>query len=159
MPAITSLPAAKQEAKPLRVAVYLRFASICAGQPFSIAMQTDYYTEHIGNDPGCTLVGIYSDVGMSGLRMDNRMEFQRMLTDCKQGKINRIIVKSTSRFARNTSDLLAAVRLLKSLGVSVFFERENLDSASLNNEMLLTLQEMAAQEESYRLSAKERLVV
>ena len=159
MPAITTIPAAGQAAKPLRVAVYLRAAANSAGQQHHTSMQKDYYTEHIGNDPGCTLVDIYSDVGVNALRMDNRMEFQRMLADCGQGKIDRIIVRSTSRFARSTSDLLAAVRLLKSLGVSVFFERENLDSANLNNEMLLALQEMAAQEANCQLSAKERLVV
>lgn len=97
-----------------------------------------------------------ADEGTSGLSMEKRAELQRLLRDCKRGKIDRIIVKSVSRFARNTSELLTALRFLKEVGVSVFFEEQSIDSDKLNSEMILTFPGMAAQQESVAISGNMR---
>jgi len=156
MPAITTIPAAEQEAKLLRMAAYARTSSDSADQQHSYAAQVKYYTEYIGSHPDWILTEIYTDEGLTGTRDDKREEFQRMLADCQRGKIDRILVKSVSRFARNTSDCLTAIRLLKSLGVTVFFEKENLDSANMGDEFILTMHGMAAQDESLTISSNVR---
>ena len=91
---------------------------------------------------------VYADEGISGVSVNKRDDFARMLADCKRGKIDRIITKSTSRFARNTLDAIGVIRELKDIGVTVYFEKENLDTATLTSENLLTLYSLFAQEES-----------
>lgn len=111
-----------------------------------------YYTKLIEKKPEWELVEIYADEGISGASTEKRDDFNRMVEDCRKGKIDRIITKSTSRFARNTLDTIRIIRELKSLGVTVFFEKENLDTALLTSENLLTLYATFAQEESLSIS-------
>lgn len=91
-------------------------------------VQTRHYTEKINSEPKWTLVGIFADKGISGTSTKKRDEFNRMINMCKRGKIDMIITKSISRFARNTVDYLKYVRMLKDIGVDVFFEEQGIHS-------------------------------
>ena len=155
MPAMTTIPAEIQAQSILRMAAYCRVSSNSADQLNSYAMQVRHYTDHVSAHPGWILVDIYADK-LTGTEAETREEFQRMLADCKRGKIDRILVKSVSRFARNTSDCLTVIRLLKSLGVTVLFEKENLDTANMKGEFELTMHGMAAQGESMGISGNLR---
>lgn len=134
----TILPQKKEDDLPiLRVAAYCRVSSDSDDQLHSFAAQTEYYTKLIGENSHWTLADIYADEGITGTSMRRRDEFKRMIADCKKGKIDRILTKSVSRFARNTVDCLDTVRLLSSLGISVLFEKEQLDTAKMSSEVLL----------------------
>lgn len=102
------------------------------------------------------LVDIYADEGITGTEMKKRDDFNRLIYDCKKQKIDRIITKSISRFARNTTELLTVVRMLKELGVSVYFEEQGIDTETLDLEMILTFPGMAAQKESETISENMR---
>lgn len=156
MPTITAIPAAEHVPRQLRMAAYCRVSSDSADQLNSYAAQVKHYTEFIGNNPNWILADIYADEGLTGTRADKREEFQRMIADCKRGKIDRILVKSVSRFSRNTADCLSAIRILKSLGVTVLFEKEHLDTAEMSSEFTLTMQGMVAQSESMSISGNMR---
>lgn len=99
---------------------------------------------------------IYADEAVTGTRMDKRDDLNRLLRDCRKGKIDRIITKSVSRFARNTTELLTMVRGLKELGVSIYFEEQGIDTAAIDLEMILTFPGMAAQKESETISENMR---
>ncbi|MCL2532109.1 MAG: recombinase family protein [Oscillospiraceae bacterium] len=160
MPQITTIPAFDLPTPvQLRMAAYCRVSSDSADQLYSYAAQVRHYTEYINANPDWTLVDIYADEGITGTESGKRNEFQRLLADCRRGKIDRVLCKSISRFARNTEDCLNAVRLLKSLGVTVFYEHENLDTADMDGEFLLTMQGMVAQEESMSISRNLRWAV
>ena len=103
----------------LRVAAYCRVSSDSADQLHSYAAQIRAYTQAINAHDGWDLVDIYADEGLTGTRMDKREDFNRLMADCRKGKIDKIVVKSISRFARNTRDCLATLRELSSLGVTV----------------------------------------
>lgn len=109
----------------IRAAAYCRVSSSSDDQINSYMAQMTYYTHKFENSETETLVDLYADEGISGTREDKRPEFQRLIKDCRKGKIDRIYTKSISRFARNTRDCLKNVRELKSLGISIFFEKEN----------------------------------
>ena len=156
MPQITTIPTAEQTKALLRMTAYCRVSSNSADQLNSYAAQVKHYTEFINANPDWTLVDIFADEGLTGTEAEKRDEFQRMLADCQRGKIDRILCKSISRFARNTSDCLTAIRLLKSLGVTVFFENDNIDTADMDGEFLLTMRGMVAQEESQSISRNVR---
>ena len=115
----------------LRVAAYCRVSSDSADQKHSYATQIRAYTEKIGGHEGWELVDVYADEGLTGTRMDQREDFNRMLADCRKGKIDKVLVKSISRFARNTKDCLAALRELTGLGVTVHFEKKDLLTAKV----------------------------
>ena len=151
-------PAAPEKAK-LRVAAYARVSSDSADQLNSYLAQVDYYTRHIGENPGWELVDIYADEGISGLDTRKRDEFNRMLADCRAGKIDRILVKSMSRFARNTRDSLRFMRELMRLGVTIRFEKENIDTGKLSSEQTATIYAAFAQMESTGHSSNMRLSV
>ncbi|MCM1486736.1 MAG: recombinase family protein [Firmicutes bacterium] len=102
-------------------------------------------------------MGYYLDEGISGTSAEKRTEFQRLLNDCRKGKIDRVLTKSISRFARNTKDSLEAVRELKTLGISVYFEKENIDTSEISSEMMLAIYSQFAQEESMSISKNCRL--
>jgi len=136
----------------LRVAAYARVSSGKDAMLQSLAAQVSYYSNLIQRRPDWEYAGVYADEGVTGTK-DSRPEFQRMLADCRDGKIDMIITKSISRFARNTVTLLETVRELKLLGVDVFFEEQNIHSKSGDGELLLTILASYAQEES--LSASE----
>ena len=123
----------------LRVAGYARVSSDSDGQLNSFSAQVNYYQRLIEKNSEWELAEIYADEAVSGVSLDKRDDFGRMLDDCQKGKIDRIITKSTSRFARNTLDAIRTIRELKDMGVTVYFEKENLDTATLTSENLLTL--------------------
>ena len=106
----------------LRVAAYCRVSSDSRDQLHSYAAQIRAYTEEIALHDGWELIDVYADEGLTGTRMDKREDFNRMMADCRKGKIDRILVKSVSRFARNTKDCLSTLRELSGMGVSVKFE-------------------------------------
>lgn len=116
-----------------------------------MSAQISYYNQLIGRRADWTLAGIYSDEGLSGTK-DDRDEFLRLLEDCRARKIDLVLTKSISRFARNTVTLLETVRELKKLGVDVYFERENIHSLSSDGEVMLTILASYAQEESRSVS-------
>ncbi len=154
---ITEITAVKQKSdKPIRLAAYCRVSSDSADQLHSFATQIRYYSEYERKHPEYTLVDIYADEGLTGTDMKKRDELNRLIRDCKKGKIDRIIVKSVSRFARNTEELLITLRLLKSIGVSVYFEEQGIDTDKLNMEMIVTFPGMAAQQESMSISRNMR---
>lgn len=111
----------KKEYRQLRVAAYCRVSTKQEEQLNSYEVQTKYYTEKITAEPKWTLVDIFADKGISGTSVKNRDEFRRMIKFCKKGRIDMIITKSISRFARNTVDCLKYIRILKDIGVDVYF--------------------------------------
>ena len=135
-----------------RVAAYARVSSGKDAMLHSLSAQVSYYSELIQNHSGWQYVGVYADEALTGTK-DNRENFQRLLADCRDGKVDLIITKSISRFARNTVTLLKTVRELKTMGVDVFFEEQNIHSLSADGELMLTILASYAQEES--LSASE----
>lgn len=137
--------------KRMRVAAYARVSTEKGAMLHSLAAQIGYYSELIQSNPEYEYVGVYADEGLSGT-LESRPEFQRMLQDCRDGKIDRILCKSISRFARNTVMLLKTVRELKQLGVSVYFEEQNIDTMSGEGELMLTVLASFAQEESRSVS-------
>ena len=134
-----------------RVAAYARVSTGKDAMLHSLAAQVSYYSELIQRNPKYEYAGVYADEGLSGTR-ESRPEFQRMLKDCSDGKIDRILCKSISRFARNTVVLLETVRELKGLGVSVYFEEQNIDTMSGDGEFMLSILASFAQEESRSVS-------
>ena len=148
-----------REKKPdiLRVAAYCRVSSDSSDQLHSYAAQIRKYTEEIGNHDGWELVDIYADEGLTGTRMDKREDFNRMLSDCRKGRIDKILVKSISRFARNTKDCLASLRELLTLGVSVCFEKENINTETLTTELMVSVFGALSQQESVSISQNQRM--
>ena len=138
--------------KAIRVAAYARVSSGKDAMLHSLSAQVSYYSTLIQANSEWTYCGVYADEAKTGTK-DSRENFQRMLTDCRNGKIDLVITKSISRFARNTVTLLETVRELKSLGVDVYFEEQNIHTLSADGEMMLTILASYAQEES--LSASE----
>lgn len=139
-----------------KVAAYCRVSTDSKDQLNSYRTQIGYYTNFIVQHPGWELVDVYADEGITGTFLEKRDEFKRMLQDCRAGKITRILVKSVSRFARNTLELIETTRELKDLGVVVVFEEQGIDTAQMLGEMQLTLLAMAAQEESTSISKNMR---
>ena len=111
-----------------KVAAYCRVSTDSKDQLNSYHTQIGYYTNFIAQHPGWELVDIYADEGITGTSLEKRDEFKRMLADCRAGKISRILVKSVSRFARNTLELIETTRELKELGVVVVFEEQGIDN-------------------------------
>ena len=134
-----------------RVAAYVRVSSGKDAQLHSLSAQISYYNNYIGSRGDWVLAGIYADEAMTGTK-DNRPEFQKMLTDCRAGKIDMVIAKSITRLARNTVTLLETARELKALGIDIYFEKENIRSLSTDGELMLTLLASFAQEESRSVS-------
>lgn len=138
----------------IRVAAYCRVSTDKTDQVNSFLTQMRYYTDYIKSNPKMILIDIYADEGISGTLMDKRDEFKRLLKDCKNRKIDRVLVKSVTRFARNSLECIEAVRELKSYGVSVFFENDKIDTENMNSEMLLYIKSAFAQNESMSLSKR-----
>ena len=143
----------KETQKPrIRVAAYCRVSTSSDVQLGSLETQMKIFEQRIREHPGWELVNIYADEGISGTCVSRRKQFQRMIRDAESGKIDFIITKSLSRFARNTMECLKYVRELKSHGVYILFEKENIDTQSGMSEMLLTVMAAFAQEESRSIS-------
>ena len=152
---IRRIPATPKVPEVVRVAAYARVSADKDAAFHSLEAQTDYYDGYVTSHPDWRLVGIYSDNAISGTVVD-RPEFRRMMDDARAGKIDRIITKSITRFARNTVVLLSSIRELKHLGVDVYFEKEDMHSISPDGELLLTLLAMYAEEEARSASENQK---
>ncbi len=154
MPTVTVIQPTITEEKSsiIRCAAYCRVSSDSEDQINSFMAQLKYYENFLADSETETLINVYADEGVTGTREDKREDFQRMMSDCRKGKIDRIYTKSISRFARNTKDCLKNIRELKFLGITVFFEKENIDTANMPDEMMITIMGGLAQEESTSIS-------
>jgi len=141
----------------LRVASYSRVSTDFEEQLTSFRAQKAYYTDLIMRTPEWTLAGTYADEGLSGASAEKRPDFMRMYRHCKMGKIDLIITKSISRFARNTLDSIGYVRKLKAMGIGVLFEKENINTLEENSEVVLTILASLAQEELNSLSGNVKM--
>ena len=139
-----------------RVAAYCRVSTDSEEQLTSYQNQMRVYTEMIAARKEWEFAGLYADEAVSGTTAEKRDDFQRLLADCRAGKIDRILVKSISRFARNTLDCLQTVRELKQLGVAVEFEKEGIDTGKVSGEMLTAVFASLAQAESESISKNMR---
>ena len=157
-PNVTIIPAKVQTAEnrdkyhQLRVAAYCRVSTEQEEQQNSYQVQIAYYTDLINRKKEWSLVGIFADEGISGTQTKNRAEFKRMIRMCKNKKIDLVITKSISRFARNTVDCLEYVRQLKDLGIGVIFEKENINTLTMTSEFMIALYGSFAQAESESIS-------
>ena len=154
---ITIIPPSEGRPDVLRVAAYCRVSTDLDEQASSYASQIRSYTELISQHEGWELVDIYADEAASGTKTDKREDFNRLLADCRKGKIDRVLVKSISRFSRNTKDCLAALRELMRLGVTVQFEKENIDTGTLTTELMVSVSGSLAQQESMSISQNIRM--
>ena len=146
------------EEKPkLRVAAYCRVSTDSDEQASSYEVQVEHYANFINSNSEWELAGIYADDGISGTSTKNREEFNRLIQDCMENKVDRIITKSISRFARNTLDCLKYIRQLKEKNIPVFFEKENIDTMDSKGEIMLTIMASLAQQESQSLSQNVKL--
>ena len=152
-PTITPQEQAKKLYRQLRVVAYCRVSTKQEEQLNSYETQRNYYTERINAEPNWTLVAIFADKGITGTSVKNRDEFNKMIKLCKRGKVDMIITKSISRFARNTLDCLKYTRMLKAIGVDVFFEEEGIHSTQPGAEFYITIYGSIAQSESENISA------
>ena len=146
------LSSRKDEYRRLRVAAYCRVSTDEEDQLNSLETQMQYYTSKIAENPNWTMVGIYADEGITGTRADKRDKFMKLMRDCQKGKVDYILTKSTSRFARNTVDSLTWIRKLRAIGIGVYFEEQNLDSSKVENETLIGFFSVMAQSESESIS-------
>ena len=156
IPANPKAVAEAQKRRQLRVAAYCRVSTDDEEQLTSYEAQKTYYTDKIMTNPEWSMVGIFADEGITGTSARKRPEFQRMVKWCRSGKIDLVLVKSISRFARNTVDCLNYIRVLKANKVSVFFEKENINTMETDSEMLITMMGAFAQAESESISANVR---
>lgn len=146
------IPVAPRQRKKQRIAAYCRVSTLMACQETSISGQVRHYRQKILENQDWELADIYLEVGVTGTRTERRPELQRLLRDCGAGKIDLILTKSISRFARNTADCLEMVRRLTALGVAIRFEKEALDTGDMESEFLLTVLACLAEEESRSIS-------
>ena len=138
--------------KKVKVAAYARVSTEKEEQEDSFERQVEYYTVKIKSNPEWDFVEVYADPGITGTRAEKRPNFMRMFEDCRDGKIDKILVKSISRFARNTVDALNYIRELKDMSVSVCFENENIDTLTPGGEVLITILAAMAEQESRTMS-------
>ena len=156
-PRVVVIPAnTLKQTRKLRVAAYARVSSNSEDQLNSFAAQNAHYTELITSNPDWEFVDVYADKGITETSAEKRDDFQRLLADCRRGRIDKILVKSSSRFARNAKECLEAVRELKALDVSVCFEEQNIDTGELSGELLVAIFAMMDQKESETISQNIR---
>ena len=156
IPAKVETPQEQEKKRHLRVAAYCRVSTDSEEQLSSYENQLAYYTEKIMKEPGWTMAGVFADEGITGTSTCKRKEFLRMIRQCRQGKIDMILAKSVSRFARNTVDTLNFTRELRGLGIPVIFEEQNINSIYPESEFLITLHGAFAQAESESTSSRVR---
>ena len=135
-----------------RIAAYCRVSSRRDEQLHSLTPQINFYRSLFENDDTVIFVGIYAEEGLSGTQAESRPQFMKMIEDCRSGLIDCIWTKSVSRFGRNTVDTLIYTRELRSLGIDVFFEKENIHSTESSGELMLTLMATFAESESEAMS-------
>ena len=156
MKRITKIDAAAKETKKLRVAAYARVSTDSADQLVSLDAQKEHYEQVIKNCPNWEFAGLYYDEGVSGTKMAKRDGLLRMLADCERGFIDYILVKSISRFSRNTVESVETVRRLSAMGIYIFFEKENIDTGKMEGEMMLSIMSSIAEDESRSLSENNK---
>ncbi len=149
----------QQSERRLRVAAYCRVSTDQEEQECSYEAQIGYYTEKINKNPEWQMAGIFADEGITGTQAKKRPEFLKMIRLCRQRKIDLILTKSLSRFARNTVDSLKYIRELKALGIAIIFEKENINTLETDTEMMLTIMSCFAQANYtlYQLNAKSNI--
>ena len=140
----------------LRVAAYCRVSTDSEEQINSYKNQLAYYTEKIGGNPAWKMAGIYADEGITGTSMKHREDFKRMLRACREGRIDLILCKSVSRFGRNSVDVLRTIRALRERGIGVMFEKEAVDTRTMNSELILAFHSAFSQSESESISGNVR---
>lgn len=140
-----------------KVAAYARVSTDSDEQYTSYEAQVNYYTGYIQSRVDWEYINVYADEGISGTNTKKRVQFNKMIEDALEGKINLIITKSISRFARNTLDTISYIRKLKAAGVEVFFEKENLWTFDSKSEMVLSMLAAIAQEESRSISENVKI--
>lgn len=145
-----------EKTEKIRLAAYCRVSTEKTDQLNSFIAQIKYYSDYAKKNTQYELVDIYADEGLTGTDMKKRNEFNRLLNDCKKRKIDRVITKSTSRFARNTQDFLIVIRMLKEIGVSVYFEEQGIDTGKLNMEMFAAFPGLMSHQESENISQNMR---
>jgi len=146
----------RHTAAKIRVAAYCRVSTGTDDQLVSLETQKSHYEDLIFANPDWQFAGLYYDEGISGTSKEKRPALMRMVADCEAGKIDRIMTKSLSRFARNTTDCLELVRKLLDLGITIFFEKENLDTGSMESELLLSIMSSLAESESVSMSENNK---
>ena len=156
MKRITKIDAAAKEAKKLRVAAYARVSTDSADQLVSLDAQKEHYEQVIKNCPNWEFAGLYYDEGVSGTKMAKRDGLLRMLADCERGLIDYILVKSISRFSRNTVESVETVRRLSAMGIYIFFEKESIDTGKMEGELMLSIMSSLAEDESRSLSENNK---
>jgi len=156
MKKIRTIEAAVIEEKKLRVCSYCRVSTDQAEQNNSFSAQVEHYTTYIKNNPAWEFLGIYSDDGISGKNVAKRPDFMRMVKDAENKKIDLIITKSISCFARNTADRLETVRKLKLISVGIYFEKENINTLNAESELMLSVISSVAEEELVPISQNMR---
>ena len=165
-PVVKTIPATKATAstsksaarkQKLRVAAYCRVSTLQEEQECSYEAQVLHYTEYILRHEGWVLAGIFADEGISGTDTRKRDDFNRMISSCMEGRIDMIITKSISRFARNTLDCLNYIRLLREKQIPVYFEKENINTMDARGEVLITIMASLAQQESQSISQNVRM--
>ena len=149
-------PTIRPQKQKIRVCAYARVSSNSDDQLNSFSAQVEYFTQLIQAHSDWKFVDIYADEGITGTRADKRDDFQRMMRDCRAGRIDRILVKSISRFGRNSADCIEAVRELKILGIAVAFEKEGIDTGRMTNEMYFSMYSAFSQEESTSIAKNMR---
>lgn len=137
----------------LKVAAYCRVSTDDEDQLNSYHTQKAYYTEHIKRNPRWRFAGIYADEGITGTQVKKRDEFLRLIDDCEDGKIDLILTKSVSRYARNIVDCISYIRKLKALGIGIYFEEQNINSLTEDSEVYIGIYGVLAQSESENISA------
>ena len=137
------------------VAAYARVSSGKDAMLHSLSAQVGYYSELIQSNPEWRFCGVFADEAITGTK-ESRPEFQKMLAECRKGKIDLIITKSISRFARNTITVLETVRELKMLGIDIYFQEQNIHSISADGELMLSILSSYAQEESFSASENQK---
>ena len=161
-PKVITIPAKPEAAaqqtikRQLRVAAYCRVSTDDEEQLTSYEAQQNYYTDKIMTNRDWTMAGIFADEGITGTSARKRPEFLKMIRMCKQKKIDIVLTKSISRFARNTVDCLNYIRALRELGIAVIFEKENINTLEADSEILITMLGAFAQAESESISANVR---
>ena len=160
---VTIIPATPKSIEPgkssrhkLRVAAYCRVSTDSEEQINSYKNQLAYYTEKIGGNPAWKMAGIYADEGITGTSMKHREDFKRMLRACREGRIDLILCKSVSRFGRNSVDVLRTIRALRERGIGVLFEKEAVDTRTMNSELILAFHSAFSQSESESISGNVR---
>ena len=143
-------------ARKLRVAAYCRVSTDMEIQLASLEAQKTHYEALINSNPEWEFAGLYYDEGITGTKKEVRPALMKMIADCEEGRIQRILTKSLSRFSRNTTDCLELVRKLLGIGVTIYFEKENIDTGEMESELLLTVMSSLAESESVSISENSK---